>query len=393
MELSQVVDADVNTISQEKTRKFVLCDPKDSNNSILNIISKTTECIDFCFEDINLILTEQIEDNNAQSVLWIGIIGLRNKGIKYRFIAEITKENLFHCKKLIKIGELRHIDGLKGNFGVCDRNIYLGYLKNKGDNQQEEKVLVNSTNDKSFVLSSDNKSFVDMQQFLFDRLWNNAVPVKARIIEIQRNQVTDHSETLKEPEEIQILAFRLLKSAVYDIFIIFPTIMSCHWAEDKKVLDLLKEAIEERGVNVKVLVYAESEQRSNDSNDNRETIQSIQRKLKEKHLQESVNFVHRELHTKDISFIVDQAVSLSVEIDPCARGKVRILSATISNSESAVSFFVSMFENLWIQSEFEKQSKIKKVYFQVFKGLRLKDETYKRQWSSEAKSTANSDND
>jgi len=36
---------------------------------------------------------------------------------------------------------------------------------------------------------------------------------------------------------------------------------------------------------------------------------------------------------------------------------------------------------LWIQSELDKQNKIKQAYFQMFKGLNLKDEIYTRKWS------------
>jgi hypothetical protein len=44
---------------------------------------------------------------------------------------------------------------------------------------------------------------------------------------------------------------------------------------------------------------------------------------------------------------------------------------------------MSIFETLWIQSELDKQNKIKQAYFQMFKGLKLKDETYSRRSSFE----------
>jgi hypothetical protein len=39
------------------------------------------------------------------------------RGIKYKYITEITKENIPYCKEVLKIirpGELRHLDGVKG---------------------------------------------------------------------------------------------------------------------------------------------------------------------------------------------------------------------------------------------------------------------------------------
>ena len=45
---------------------------------------------------------------------------LKDKGITIRFIAEITKDNIPYCQQLMKICELRHLDEVKGNFGVVD---------------------------------------------------------------------------------------------------------------------------------------------------------------------------------------------------------------------------------------------------------------------------------
>jgi hypothetical protein len=48
-----------------------------------------------------------------------------------------------------------------------------------------------------------------------------------------------------------------------------------------------------------------------------------------------------------------------------------------------VSSCISIFETLWTRSELDKQNKVKQAYFQMFKGLKLKDETYVRRWSFE----------
>jgi hypothetical protein len=52
---------------------------------------------------------------------WNAFVELRNKGVKTRFITEINKDNILYCKELIKIlDELRHLDEIKGNFGIVD---------------------------------------------------------------------------------------------------------------------------------------------------------------------------------------------------------------------------------------------------------------------------------
>jgi hypothetical protein len=40
----------------------------------------------------------------------------KNRDIKLRYITEITTENISYCKELMKITELRHLDGFQGNF-------------------------------------------------------------------------------------------------------------------------------------------------------------------------------------------------------------------------------------------------------------------------------------
>ena len=51
---------------------------------------------------------------------------MNNRGVKIRFISEITKDNLGYCKALMKIAEVRHLDEVKGNFGIGDKRIYHG---------------------------------------------------------------------------------------------------------------------------------------------------------------------------------------------------------------------------------------------------------------------------
>jgi hypothetical protein len=43
--------------------------------------------------------------------------------------------------------------------------------------------------------------------------------------------------------------------------------------------------------------------------------------------------------------------------------------AIYSNNESTVSSCISISQTLWIESEFDKQNKVKQAYFQIFKGI------------------------
>jgi hypothetical protein len=107
------------------------------------------------------------------------LLDIKNRGVKSRFITEITKDNLHYCKELMEvISELRHIDGVKGNFAVTDTE-YVSYAipSEKAIPSQKEKVM---------VIRSTSKEFVEQQQYLFDILWNKAVPAERKIMEMNQ---------------------------------------------------------------------------------------------------------------------------------------------------------------------------------------------------------------
>jgi two-component system sensor histidine kinase VicK len=58
-------------------------------------------------------------------VLKEAFLDAKKRGIKLRYVTEITKDNLGYCKQLMTmVDELRHLDRIKGNFYISDT----GYL-------------------------------------------------------------------------------------------------------------------------------------------------------------------------------------------------------------------------------------------------------------------------
>ena len=45
---------------------------------------------------------------------------MKSRGIKIRWVTDITEDNLTHCKDLTQYAELRHISSLNGNFAVSE---------------------------------------------------------------------------------------------------------------------------------------------------------------------------------------------------------------------------------------------------------------------------------
>ena len=68
-----------------------------------------------------------------------------------RYLTEITKDNLSYCKELIKIvHELRHLDGIKGNYMVSE--------------SEHGKIAAQA-------IYSNIKQVVEQEQYVFDNLW------------------------------------------------------------------------------------------------------------------------------------------------------------------------------------------------------------------------------
>jgi two-component system, OmpR family, sensor histidine kinase VicK len=48
-------------------------------------------------------------------------IDAKSRGVQLRYLTEITKDNISFCKELISlVDELRHLNGIKGNFMVSE---------------------------------------------------------------------------------------------------------------------------------------------------------------------------------------------------------------------------------------------------------------------------------
>jgi hypothetical protein len=109
----------------------------------------------------------------------------KERGIRLRFIAEITKDNIGYCKELMKISELRHLDEVKGNFGIVDR-IYYRATAESGESGPPP-----------LLISSSIHAFVQQQQYFFDMLWRKAIPAKQRIKEIEENLKRSSSKQFK----------------------------------------------------------------------------------------------------------------------------------------------------------------------------------------------------
>lgn len=95
-----------------------------------------------------------------------GYLAAKRRGVKIMYITEITRKNLRYCREIMVFAELRHLDGIRGNFAVSDTEYVAGVKR--GDS------LVR-------LVRSDERELVRQQRHVFDTLWRQAAPVEERM--------------------------------------------------------------------------------------------------------------------------------------------------------------------------------------------------------------------
>ncbi|SRR5579884_454579 len=328
--------------------------------AISDFISKVKKSI-VCYldpKDVDL-LVQVISANRSK------IMSLKSAGSeRLKCITEITWENLSQCKDIMKAFELFHAASITGSFLISDNQSYLGFLVSA---EGEQKLLRIS-----------NKSFVSTQRMLVDILFKNALPANKRITEIGKRTKEEFIETIKSPVRVKSLIQELLQSALFEVSILFSTRNSFLLAEKEGILEQIR-SISLHSVKVRILVMHEEQE-------NERVKEIAQKKLKMPELDVQINYLQQLLPTRITTFIVDQAKTLTIEInhDTKDRFEEAIGLSTYSNSESTVFSNASIFESLWVQAELDKQTKARQAYFNLFKGLKLKDELYNRRWSNQS---------
>ena len=253
---------------------------------------------------------------------------LKEKGIQLRFIAEITNDNIGYCKELMKICELRHLDEVKGNFGIVDGIYYRASAKSM------------KSSPPPLLISSTLRAFVEQQKYFFNMLWKKAIPAKQRIKEIEEGMKREFIETIQDSEETNSLISKVISSATEEILIIFSRANTLSQYEKHGILDILKMKAENDAV-VKILIGTDY------SLEEEEVLESLK-----EHQHIELHYLLKSLQTRLTTIVTDRELSLVIEEK---EDEDSIGLATYSNSESTVLSYASIFENLWIQSEIDER--------------------------------------
>jgi hypothetical protein len=110
--LSRLEDDD-NYFSKERTEIFY--DTESIKTKTLTTFLHIKNELDGCFDHTELAMHVIYEP------LWRGLSHLKERGVQVKILCEITPENMSYAKKMMDISELRHLSGIRSNFGVADK--------------------------------------------------------------------------------------------------------------------------------------------------------------------------------------------------------------------------------------------------------------------------------
>jgi two-component system sensor histidine kinase VicK len=135
----------------------------------------------------------------------------KKRGVKLRCITEITAENTPFCKSLMAlVDELRHLDGIKGNFFVSETEyIAPAALHEKGKPSSQ-------------IVYSNMKQIVEEQQYIFDTLWNKSIPAEDKIKEIELGIEPEYFRVIDDNEEATSILIELVRNAQHEILFLLP---------------------------------------------------------------------------------------------------------------------------------------------------------------------------
>jgi two-component system, OmpR family, sensor histidine kinase VicK len=333
-----------NNIS-EKTE--ILYGPKNVMDILLQFLSKANR-IDSCGDYKGPSVAIEAYKNL--------LVDLKTRGIKFRYVTDITKENINYCKELIEFSdEVRHLDGIKANFSVSE----IEYIATA--TLQEAKPVPQ-------VIYSNVKDIIEQQKYVFETLWSKSIPAEQKMREIEEGLQPDVIEVIQNSTRAKDLYLNLVKTATKEIMLIFPT-MNAFIRQDKiGVIQSIRKAVKERSVKVRILMPM--------SNLTENTIRYIIQEYNQSHQKDDydninnivtadgiddidIRHIERMSETKANILIVDRKLSLVMELrdDSKTTFNEAIGLSTYSNSRPGVLSYIAIFDNLWIQTELYEKLK------------------------------------
>ena len=154
-------------------------------NTEVGIFHKAAASIDTCMTHTRPSLAVSLKPIKG------AFLAAKRRGIKLRYITEINHHNFEDCKELLGIvHELRHLDGVKTNFMISEREYLAPLIQEKSEAIASEHIY------------SDMAQIVEHGQCIFDTLWSKSIPAKERIKQLMNGEVAPETKIVDSEDEI-----------------------------------------------------------------------------------------------------------------------------------------------------------------------------------------------
>ncbi len=187
-----ITEASQSDTTNQKTE--VLHGEQSVVNTVLQFTLKAKNTIYACVDYTRPSLAVEIEE------LRKAFLDAKRRGVKLRYVTEITHDNLAYCKELLKmVDELRHIDGIKGNFYISETE-YIAPASFHKKGKPASRIIYSNVSD-----------IVEYQrQFVFDSFWSRTIPAEQKIKEIEEGITHYETKVLENKKDI----FNHMKSVI-----------------------------------------------------------------------------------------------------------------------------------------------------------------------------------
>ncbi|HYA84381.1 MAG TPA: ATP-binding protein, partial [Candidatus Bathyarchaeia archaeon] len=307
--------------------------------------------IDVCVDNTRPLLAlefKQIRD---------AFIDAKRRGVTIRYITEITNNNLRYCTGMMSIAdEVRHLDGIKGNFSVTEQEYVSG-------------VSFDERGFSEWMIYSNFKKIVEHQQYIFDSLWNTSTSAERKILEIKNDVSLGITEIIDDPSRTQELFIDLIKTAKSEVLLMLPTVNSFMREYRIGVIQLFEELStkpEGRAINIRILTPINNKiKKILEEMKTKTTILSeVSTFSSSNYYASNLKICHLESQpnlnvTTATILVVDRKVSLAIEKvnDSSERFTEAVGLSSYSTSQPTVISYLSIFENFWNQLELYQKLK------------------------------------
>jgi hypothetical protein len=329
-------------------KEIHILESQDAIEFLSNSLSQVRSSVDLYFEPEFHPITGQ--DGLIEKIGYPS----RDK-LNVRAITELTEKNLqsFDSYKHL---EIRHQQEVHGNFAIFDHDNYIFFVPQNNEHLR--------------IINIRNAEFIGLQQNLFSRFWREGSTLRERrkVLSGSLQFSKEISNPYQVIEELKIST----NLAREEILLVCSDLTTVYILDSTGILNLLHKAAL-KGVGVKIIVNVQN-------NDEKDQVKSMQ---KERFPNIALQTMHKGSESKVLSIVIDKQDFMAIQINDRTTNEPIdfIKSCTFSNNQLKVDSAISLFESLWTRASFQNQNIIKQAYFQMFKGFKIKDEVYRRDWS------------